>query len=343
MHERPKTLFSRACRGERTEKIPVWMMRQAGRYLPAYQALKEKWSFWDLCEKPELAAQATLDAARILGTDAAIIFSDITVPGVAMGLPLEFSPGPRFAKAVRTQTDVDALREMVPERDVPYVMEAVRLTRAELPSEVSLIGFVGAPLTLAAYFIEGTPGKNWIELKRMAYGDASLFERLLDKVADAVAAHAYAQVQAGCDAVQLFDSHAGELAVPELRRFAFGSAKKVVEKLRSLDVPIIYFARGIAAELEAARDVGADVLGLDWGVTVSEARRRLGDSVALQGNLDPAVLFTSRAEVDRRVRAILDEARGHPGFIFNLGHGILPATPPENAMQVVESVHAWRP
>ncbi len=335
-----RTLFTRACFGEPVERVPVWLMRQAGRYLPEYQALKAKASFLELCTKPELAAQATLDAARLLDTDAAIIFSDITLPGDAMGLPLEFAPGPRFQKAVRTMADVKALKAVDTARDMPYVMEAVRRTRRELPAHKSLIGFCGAPWTLAAYMIEGTPSKSWVHAKRLAYGEPAVLDALLERVTEVVVAHARAQVEAGCDSLQLFDSHAGELAVEEMSRFAFSFAARAVAALKPLGVPVIYFARGVAAQLEAAAAVGADVLGLDWNTSVSEARRRLGDKPALQGNLDPVALFTSKAEIDRRVRQIIEEARGH-AFIFNLGHGVLPETPPEHAVQVVESVKRW--
>lgn len=337
------TLFTRACRGEPTQRIPVWLMRQAGRYLPAYQALKERATFWDLCVKPDLAAQATLDAALWLGTDAAIIFSDITVVGDAMGLPLVFEPGPKFRKAARTSADVASLKALDPRKDLTYVYEGVKLTRSKLPAAVSLIGFCGAPFTLAAYMIEGDPGKNWIETKRLLYGDPTTADALIAKVTDAVITHAIAQVEAGCDAVQLFDSNAGELPPAELERFAFAPARRAVAAIRAAGVPVIYFPKGAGAHLEGAASVGADVLGLDWTVSVAEARKRLGQQApALQGNLDPTVLFTTKDEVARRVRAILDEARGHNGFIFNLGHGVLPATPPENALEVVKAAHAWK-
>jgi len=338
------TLFLRACRGEVTDRIPAWLMRQAGRYLPAYQALRGHATFLEMCNKPELATQATLDAAKYLGTDAAIIFSDITLPGHAMGLPLEFEPGPKFKRAVRTRRDVEALTDIDPNKQLGFVMEAVKKTRAALPSDVSLIGFVGAPLTLAAYMIEGEPTRNWIELKRLVYGDRTVAEALLERVTKAVVAHAKAQLDAGCDSVQLFDSHAGELAEHELLDFGFAFAKEAITALKRSGAPVIYFARGIGAHLEAAAGLGADVLGLDWTVSVAAARKRLGKKPpALMGNLDPTVLFTSRGEIDTRVRAILAEAKGHPGFIFNLGHGVLPGTPPEHALQVIESVHAWKP
>jgi uroporphyrinogen decarboxylase len=338
----PATLFARACRGEATERIPVWLMRQAGRYLPAYQALKRDVSFKDLCRKPELAAQATLDAARYLGTDAAIIFSDITVVAEAMGLPLVFDPGPKLTHPVRCCGDIEALRVVAPARDLAYVLEAVRRTRAQLAPEVSLIGFCGAPFTLAAYMIEGDPGHGWLETKRLVYGSPELAASLIDKVTDAIIAHAPAQVEAGCDAIQLFDSNAGELGSPELEQLAFAAARRAVGAIRSSGAPVIYFARNIGAHLEAAAGIGADVLGLDWTVSIAEVRRRLGARPALQGNLDPAVLLTSSTEIKRRVHSILGEAQGHGGFIFNLGHGVLPGTPPEAALQVVETVHAWK-
>ncbi len=336
-----ETRFVRACRGEPVDRIPVWMMRQAGRYMPEYQALRKDASFLELCQKPKLAAQATLDAARFLDTDAAIIFSDITIPVIAMGQGLRFEPGPILEPPIRSRADVSRLRRIEPARDLGYVLEAIRLTRSELPQDVSLIGFVGAPLTLAAYMVEGTPGRGWTAFKSLLYSDPTTFEELLDRVTEAVAAHAAAQIEAGCDTVQLFDSLAGDIASAELQRFAFGAAQKVIAALRPLGAPIIYFARNIGGHLEQAATLGADVLGLDWTVSVTEARRRLGDGVRLMGNLDPSVLLTTPTEVDRRTRAILDEARGLPGFVFNLGHGILPPTPPSHAKQVVGSVRAW--
>jgi len=323
------------------DRVPVWMMRQAGRYMPEYQALRRTASFWDVCSRPGLAARATLDAARFLDTDAAIIFSDITLPAWAMGQKLDFSPGPVLSPAVRTLADVAQLNEVESAKQMHFVMDAIRMTRRELAPEVSLIGFVGAPLTLAAYMIEGTPSRNWVELKRLAYAEPEVLAALIERTTQVVADHAAAQIQAGCDAVQLFDSVAGELAAEELAEFAFASAAKVVKAVAPLGAPIIYFARNIGAHLEQAAKVGADVLGLDWTVSIAQARRRLGDELGLMGNLDPAVLLTNAEEIDRRVRAILDEAQGHKSFIFNLGHGVLPATPPLHARQVVTSVRQW--
>jgi uroporphyrinogen decarboxylase len=337
------TLFFDACLGREVSRVPVWLMRQAGRYMPEYQALRSDVDFLGLCRRPDLAARATLDAVRYLDTDAAIIFSDITIPADAMGLGLSFAPGPRFARPVRTGADVDRLRTVEPERDLDFVLEAIRIVRRELASDVSLIGFVGAPLTLAGYMVEGEPTSQWMNLKSLLYGQPGVAHALLERVSDVVAAHAAAQVRAGCDAIQLFDTTAGELAAAELETFAFSYSRRVIEQLLPLGVPVIYFARHIGAHLEAAAALGEHVLGLDWTVPVAEARRRVGDRITLMGNLDPSVLLTNRQEIDNRVREILAAAGGP--FVFNLGHGVLPPTPPENARQVVESVkaHGARP
>ncbi|MBI5511106.1 MAG: uroporphyrinogen decarboxylase [Deltaproteobacteria bacterium] len=332
------TRMVRACRREPVDRIPVWMMRQAGRYMPEYQELRRKADFLTLCRDPALAAQATLDAARYLDTDAAIIFSDITLPAAALGQALTFEPGPRLAPAIRTFDDVKALKKVDVRRDLGVVLEAIRRTRAALPPEVSLIGFVGAPATLAAYMVEGKPDGNWLEFRKLVYGAPKVAEALIERVAEVVAAHAAAQLDAGCDVVQLFDTSAGELPSSELKGLAFAYARQVIAGLKPKGAPVVYFARDIGGHLEAAADLGADVLALDWKVSISEAKARLGNSVALMGNLEPAVLLTSVEEIDRRVQQILQEAEGLHGFIFNLGHGVLPPTPPAHARQVVDSV-----
>jgi uroporphyrinogen decarboxylase len=341
MATQPVTRMARACRREPVDRVPVWMMRQAGRYMPEYQALRKQADFLQLCRDPGLAAQATLDAWRYLDTDAAIIFSDITLPAAAMGQNLTFEPGPKLFPAVRSLEDVGRLLTVDPVKDLGFVMEAIRRTRAELPQGVSLIGFVGAPLTLAAYMVEGTPaGGDWLEFRKLIYRAPKVVQALLERTAEVVLAHAAAQLDSGCDIVQLFDTSAGELPADELKRFAFSAARQVIAGLKrhSKSAPVIYFARDIGAHLEAAADMGADVLALDWKITIEEARARLGRGVALMGNLEPAVLLTSKEEIDRRVAEILAQADGLEGFIFNLGHGVLPATPPENARQVVDSV-----
>jgi len=333
--------FLSACRGQSVDRTPVWMMRQAGRYMKVYRDVKERaGGFFELCRNPELSAQATLDAQAYLDTDAAIIFSDITLPGWAMGMPLDFDPGPKYTTPIRSEADLAKLQSFDPHDKLGFVMRAIGITREKLPADCSLIGFVGAPLTLAGYMIEGYPGKNWVEFKRMLYGNPELMHAVLDKVADGVAAHAQAQAEAGCDTLQLFDTLAGDLSSAELHTFAFAYAKKVIDKLKPLGVPIIYFARSIGAHLEAAADLGADVIGVDWTVSLTDARRRIGDKVALMGNLDPTVLFTEKENVIARTQEVLEQAKGLDGYVFNLGHGILPNTPPENAKAIVETVHA---
>lgn len=339
----PDSLFLRACRRQPTERPPAWMMRQAGRYMQEYQEVRaEAGGFLELCLNPPLAAKATLDAQRILQTDAAIIFSDITLPGQAMGLSLSFSPGPVYDDPVRSMGDVEALKAVDPDRDLSPVMEAIRLTREGLPDDVSLIGFCGAPFTLAGYMIEGKPGKNWVEMKRMLYGARDVFDALIDRVVETVTAHARAQLAAGCDTVQLFDSNAGELAPEELREVAFESTRRCIEGIRDLGAPIIYFPRGAGAHLEAATEVGCDVLAVDWTVDLEDVTARLGDRVALMGNLDPTALLADEASVRARTQATMEKARGASGYIFNLGHGILPPTPVPNAKAVIETVRAFR-
>ena len=335
------TRFNRACRGEPVDCPPVWMMRQAGRYMPEYRAIREPHSFLEFCKKPELCAQATLDAAKFLDTDAAIIFSDITIPAWAMGLNLDFSPGPRFEPAVRTAKEIQALNAIEPNRDLPFVFEAIRKTREGLPNHVSLIGFVGAPLTLAAYMIEGYPDKNWVNFKRLMYDAPADMEALLAKVTQAVTAHARAQVEAGCDVIQIFDTNAGLLPPDCLAQFAFGYAEQVIRSVQELGVPVIYFARGISQHLDRAAQMKSDVLGVDWTISMACAREKVGEGIALQGNLDPTALFASPQEVHRRVTQILQEMKGDPAFILNLGHGILPKTPPENAREVVRAVREF--
>lgn len=313
------------------DRVPVWLMRQAGRYMPEYQALRAKaGGFHELCLKPEYAAQATLDAARILDTDAAIIFSDITLPGEAMGLPLTFDPGPKFAHGLRSPAELAPI-----ENKLSYVYEAIALTRKQLDPSVSLIGFVGAPFTLAAYMIEGVPTKSWLATKRMAYSDAHTMHGILEKVAAAVTEHARKQVEAGCDAIQLFDTSAGMLSAHELHGFAFAYAKTVIQALKPLGVPVIYFARDIGAHLREAAKLGADVLGIDWTVNMRDVRDL---PCAVMGNLDPGILFTNPETVRDRVHAIMNEMRGRNGFVFNLGHGVLPETPVENVKAVIQAV-----
>jgi uroporphyrinogen decarboxylase len=330
-----RDLFLRACRREAVEATPVWIMRQAGRYLPEYRELRARHDFLTACRTPEIAAEITLQPVRRLDVDAAILFSDILLPLPGMGIDVAFNPGPVIARPVRSRADVDALRVPDPRDALPEVLEAVRILRREL--KVPLIGFAGAPFTLAAYLVEGRGSHSWSAWKGMLFAEPAMARRLLDVCAATVAAILVEQVRAGAQAAMLFDTWAGILAPEDYETIARPAARRVFEAVRAADptVPRIYYSG--CGYLEAVREVGADVIGLDWRVRLSEARRRLGEGIAIQGNLDPAVLLGPRPLIEERVSRLLDEApeRGH---VFNLGHGILPETPPENAARLVEAV-----
>jgi uroporphyrinogen decarboxylase len=332
--------FLRALRGQPVDTTPIWIMRQAGRYLPEYRATRARaGDFLTLCKTPELACEVTLQPVARLGVDAAILFSDILIPVEKMGVPLAFTDegGPKL-QPVRDAAGIDALRVPDPEADMPYVLEAVGLCRRALDGQVPLIGFAGAPFTLLSYVVEGQTGKQFTETKRLLFGAPEAAHRLLAKLADTVAAYLAAQIRAGAEAVQLFDSWVGQLAPEDFRVFAAPYVAKIVAALRPLGAPIIYFANDGATLLADAAGLGADALGIDWRVPIAEARARVGDGVTLQGNLDPCLLFAPVEEIERRAAAILDAARG-TRHVFNLGHGILPATDPERARALVEIVH----
>jgi uroporphyrinogen decarboxylase len=345
------SLFLRACRREPVERTPVWIMRQAGRYLPEYRALRTTHDFLTSCRTPELACEITLQPIRRLGVDAAILFSDILVPLPGMGVEVEFNPGPQLARVVRNEHDVAALRVPDPKESTPYVLDAIRLLRRELEGRVPLIGFAGAPFTMAAYLVEGGGSKSFASLKRLLFGAPALAERLLETCARTVAAYLSSQVEAGAEAAMLFDTWAGQLAPGDVRRFVLPGVQRIVQQVRAdaisrgqAPVPVIYYAGEAAGWLEAAAETGADVIGLDWRLPLDVARRRLGPTVAVQGNLDPAVLLGEPSIIRAEVARVLDEARGTPGrgpavgHVFNLGHGILPDTPPVHARLVVDTV-----
>ncbi|WP_420209214.1 uroporphyrinogen decarboxylase [Candidatus Electronema sp. JC] len=331
--------FLRACRGERTEYTPVWFMRQAGRYLPEYQAVRGKVSFLELCKRPELCTEVTLQPIDIFGFDAAILFSDILIPMEAMGLQLEFheSKGPVFPEPVRTQAAVDRLLIPDPDECLPFVLETIRLLRRAL--KVPLIGFSGAPFTLATYLIEGGSSKVFLETKRMAYQQPELYHALLEKITRCTSRYLQAQARAGAQVLQIFDSWAGILAPCDFERFALPYVQSIIADLRKMtDVPIIYFANNGATLLELSKTSGADVLGLDWRIKLDEAAK-IAQQHVLQGNLDPIALFLPKEELEKRIATILAEGRAAKGHIFNLGHGILPQTPPEQVKIAVEAVH----
>ncbi len=333
--------FLRACRGQDVDYTPVWIMRQAGRYMPEYQAVRARYDFMTMCKTPELAAQVTLQPVDVLGVDAAILFSDILVPLEPMGMGVDFveGRGPVISAPVRDRKRADELRVPVPEEELPYVLDAIRLLRRELEGRVPLIGFAGAPFTLATYMIEGGSSKNFINTKMMMYREPELFGDLMQKITDTTIAYLRAQIRAGAQAVQLFDSWAGALSPHDFRQVELPHVRRAVEALKPEGVPIIYFANGAAGLLEELGEVGSDVLGLDWRVDIARAAGALGRDYALQGNLDPLCLFSPPEALRDRVGEVLDGAKGARGHVFNLGHGIVPQTPVAAARAVVEAVH----
>jgi uroporphyrinogen decarboxylase len=331
--------FLKACRGEKTDYTPVWFMRQAGRYLPEYQAVRGKVTFLELCKNPELCTEVTLQPIDIFDFDAAILFSDILIAMEAMGLTLEFHEGrgPVFPDPVRSQQAVDKLIIPDPEETMPFVMETIKLLRQEL--KVPLIGFSGAPFTLATYLIEGGSSKVFLETKRMAFQAPQLYHNLLSKITECTSRYLQAQARAGAQALQIFDSWAGIWGPDDFERFALPYVQSIITDLRKMtDIPIIYFANNGSTLIDHSKKAGADVLGLDWRINIDEAVKRVGNH-AIQGNLDPIALFLPKDELEKRIKKLLDDARAARGHIFNLGHGILPQTPPDQARIAVDAVH----
>ncbi len=333
--------FLKACRGEKVDYTPVWLMRQAGRYMPEYQEVRSKVDFLTLCKTPELAAKVTLQPIDILGVDAAILFSDILIAVEAMGMPLEFhdKKGPILADPVRTKAGVDKLVIPDTEDSMPFVLDTIKILRKEL--KVPLIGFSGAPWTLATYIIEGGSSKNFMHTKKMMYQNPGLFKALMEKITATVIEYLSAQITAGAQAVQLFDSWAGILAPYDYENMIFPFVKSAIKALKKFDVPVIYFVNDCAGLLKIVKKCGADVIGIDWRVDMAKAAKKLGKKYSIQGNLDPLVLFAPKEHIEDRVKDILFKAEPARGHIFNLGHGILPETPVENAIAMVEAVHKY--
>ena len=338
----PATLpFLAAARREPAAHTPVWFMRQAGRYMAEYRAIRERHSLLEICAQPELAAEVTLQPVRRLGVDAAILFADILLPLVPLGLDLAFAhgEGPVIRTPVRSQRDVERLAAVDVRDGLAHVLEAVRLVRRELPAEVPLIGFAGAPFTVACYAIEGGTSRHFIEAKTLMYGAPDTWHALLDRLVKVLGDYLAAQVEAGAQALQVFDSWVGALSPDDYRRYVQPHSRRLFERLRPLGVPTIHFGVDTTTLLELMRDAGGDVLGLDWRVPLDEAWVWVGEDRAVQGNLDPVALFAPRPELEARVRDVLRRAGGRPGHIFNLGHGILPGTPVDNVRAVVDLVH----
>ncbi len=339
MAPRPDHPFLAACRGVPTTRVPVWFMRQAGRSLPEYNQRKGDLSILDAVERPELAAELTMQPVRRYGVDAAIFYSDIVVPARAVGFGIEIEPGvgPVAERPFRSVADLDRLPVLEPAEHSPYIAETIRLLVAEL-GETPLIGFAGAPFTVASYLIEGHPSRTYEHTKAMMFAEPELFATLLDRLADIAIASLRDQVEAGASAVQLFDSWAGALAPPDYERFVLPHSRRVLEGVADLGVPRIHFGVGTGELLTLMGDAGADVVGVDWRVPLDAARDRVPGK-AVQGNLDPAVVFAGWDATRRAVDDVLARNAGRPGHVFNLGHGVLPGSDPGILRQIVDHVH----
>ncbi len=332
--------FLKACRREPVDCTPVWFMRQAGRYMAEYRALRAKHSILELCKTPELAAQVTLQPIDRFPLDAAIIFADILLPLEPMGLSLEFAAGegPVIHNPVRNQADIERLN-VIDGGELDYVAEAIRQARRALNGRVPLIGFAGAPFTLASYAIEGGSSRNYLLTKQLMYGEPKAWHQLMDKFARVITGYLRRQIKAGAQAIQLFDSWVGCLSVGDYVEYVMPHVQLIFEGLKREGVPMIHFGTGTSAMLPQMREAGGDVIGVDWRIPLDEAWARVGHDVAVQGNLDPLTLFAPLHEIERRVEDILRRAGGRPGHIFNLGHGILPTTPIEHVAATIEMVH----
>jgi len=335
----PNSSFVRACKSLAVERTPVWFMRQAGRYMPEYRAVRKEHSLLEICKKPALAAEVTITAAEFLGVDAAIIFADLLLPLEVMGLPFHFSAGegPVIEKPLRSKEDIANLRT---DRaaELGYVSEAVSLVAKHFGERLPVIGFCGAPFTLASYMIEGGGSRNYVHAKKMMYNCPADWDALMRKLVTVTTAYTADQVRAGADVIQIFDSWVGCLSVEDYRRYVLPYVTGMVKQLQKTGVPVIYFGTDSATLLPAMSETGADVVGLDWRIPLDEGWARLDHKCAVQGNLDPVLLFADRKEIEARAENILRRAAGRPGHIFNLGHGILPETPVENVKSLARFV-----
>jgi len=335
--------FLKACRREPVDVTPAWIMRQAGRYLPEYQKVRGKTSFLDLCKTPELAAEVTIQPIDRLGVDAAILFSDILIPVEAMGVPLEFhdGKGPLLGKAIRNQTDVDSLAVPDPSDKVPFVLETIRILRKAFEGRVPLIGFSGLPFTLASYIVEGGTSRNFIKLKTLMYQAPGVYRSLMEKIASTVILYLNAQIEAGAQAIQVFDTWAGILTPGDYEEYALPYTRMVVEGLSRNGVPLIHFANDCSTLLPLIRTLPVDVIAVDWRIPLDVAIGVVGQGVAVQGNMDPTMLFHPPEKIAECVRDVLRRGKKGASHIFNLGHGILPPTNPDHAVAMVEAVHRY--
>ncbi|MBM4338218.1 MAG: uroporphyrinogen decarboxylase [Deltaproteobacteria bacterium] len=334
--------FLLACQRKPTPYTPIWLMRQAGRYMKEYRDLRKKYSFLEMCKKPELAAEVTLQPLQKIKVDAAIIFSDILIPLEPMGVGFEFAKGegPVFHRSIREMKDVDRLKIIEPEEDTPFLMKAIRIVRKELEGKIPLIGFSGAPFTLASYIIEGGHSQNYILTKSMMYQDRATWDKLMEKLSEVLIRYLNAQIRAGVQAVQVFDSWVGCLSQADYKEFVLPYSQKILNCLNK-SVPAIHFGTSTSTLLPLMKRAGGDVIGVDWRDDLGEAWKRIGYDVGVQGNLDPVVLFGPIDLIKKEVKRILRQADGRPGHIFNLGHGILPNTPVEHVVALVDMVHEY--
>jgi uroporphyrinogen decarboxylase len=333
-------LFIRACKKQEIERTPIWMMRQAGRYLPEYRAVRKKSDFITMCKTPELAAEVTIQPVDLVGVDAAILFSDILVIPDAMGMNLEMHEGrgPVFPKPIRSEADANELKDIDPMTDLKYVMDSIKVTKEQLNNRVPLIGFAGSPWTLLTYMVEGSGSKNFAEVKKLIYNNPALAHKILDKLADTVAAYLSAKIESGVNAVQIFDTWGGNLSQDAFAEFSLNYIEKIVSKIKRTNEPVIVFAKGVHHSLDKIANCGADVVGLDWTLDLAKVRNQIGDKVALQGNLDPTILLSDKANIEKEAAKVFASYGKGSGHIFNLGHGILPNVPPANAKALIDFV-----
>lgn len=333
-------LFLRACKKQNVERTPIWIMRQAGRYLPEYRAVRAQSDFLTMCKTPELAAEVTIQPIDIVGVDAAILFSDILVIPEAMGMHLKMNEGkgPVFPNPIRTVEDAKKLKDIDPTKELKYVLDAVILTKKNLDNRVPLIGFSGSPWTLLTYMVEGKGSKNFSEVKKLIYNNPELAHAILNKLSKIIADYLSAKIEAGCNAVQIFDTWGGILSQKDFEEFSLQYVEKIISQIKRKDEPVIFFAKGVHFKLDKLANIGADVLGLDWTMDLGEVRKQVGDKVALQGNMDPTVLYANKDYIRKETKRVLSSFGKGDGHIFNLGHGVLPDIDPENVKALVQSV-----
>ncbi|MBX9878940.1 MAG: uroporphyrinogen decarboxylase [Candidatus Obscuribacterales bacterium] len=331
--------FMQACRRDKASRTPIWLMRQAGRFMPEYREIRSKVKFLDLCKNSQLASEVTVMAVEKLNVDAAIIFADLLLLVEPMGLGLEYAAGdgPVIHQPIRCQADLEKIQNVDPYESLGYVFEAIKLTRKALPANIPLIGFAGAPFTVASYIVEGGSSRHFLKTKQLMYTDSATWHILMQRIVQITIAYLIGQVEAGAQVIQLFDSWVGCLSPQDYRTYVMPHSKAIIDAVKE-HAPVIHFGTGTATLLKDMKEAGGDVIGLDWRVELDQSWKELGYDVGVQGNLDPAILFSDKEEIRKQATRILKQAANRPGHIFNLGHGILPETPVENVQYLVETV-----